>query len=111
MFPKFTVVIPTYNRSAFIGRALDSVLGQTLSGTEVIVVDDGSTDGTLDVVSRYIKLGVACIPKKINAERGAARNSGAAIASGDFVTFLDSDDMLLPNCIQVATNFVRQNPD
>lgn len=85
-----SVVIPTYNYGRFIGEALRSVLAQTLPPHEVIVVDDGSTDETAEVVAefgekvRYIRQG--------NAGVGAARNNGAKHASGGYVAFLDADD-------------------
>jgi len=105
---KFTVVIPTYNRAAHVKAAVDSVLAQTYSNFEVIVVDDGSTDNTEQVLAvitderfKYYK--------KSNAERGAARNFGANNASGDYVNFFDSDDTLYPNHLQEASIMVEQN--
>lgn len=92
----FSVIIPTYNRANHIALSLQSVLDQRYRNFEVIIVDDGSTDNTDQVVNsihddriRYFKI--------LNSERGAARNFGVRNAIGDYVTFLDSDDMLYPH--------------
>jgi hypothetical protein len=92
--PLFSVIIPTYNRSALIGRALDSVLSQGRSDLEVIVVDDGSTDGTLEMLRRYDRR--IQIFEQANKGPGAARNRGLKEARGEYVAFLDSDDLWFP---------------
>src|ERR1700742_4118116 len=92
--PLFSVIIPTYNRCAFIGRALDSVLSQEGCDLEVIVVDDGSTDGTPEMLGRYDRQ--IQILKQSNKGPGAARNRGLQEASGEYVAFLDSDDLWFP---------------
>ena len=99
--PMFSVVIPTYNRAAFVSRAVMSVLEQNLSGFEVIVVDDGSTDDTAEVIGRIDDPRVIYLQKG-NEERAAARNAGARIARGRYVTFLDSDDQVYPDHLQTA---------
>jgi glycosyltransferase involved in cell wall biosynthesis len=98
---KFSIIIPTYNRVEFILLSVKSVLEQQYTNFEVIIVDDGSTDSTPEVVStitdprvRYLRIE--------NSERGAARNAGTRIATGDYVTFLDSDDILYPNFLSTA---------
>jgi glycosyltransferase involved in cell wall biosynthesis len=92
--PLVTAVIPTYNRADTVARAIDSVLGQTYPRIETIVVDDGSTDGTAAVLAGYgDRIRVVSQP---NAGASAARNAGIRAASGEIVTFLDSDDRWLP---------------
>lgn len=87
---KVSVTIPTFNRAHLIGHALDSVLTQTHENVEIIVIDDGSTDGTRDVVARYgDRVRYYWQP---NAGLGAARNAGLDRATGDCIAFLDSDD-------------------
>ncbi|MEH6587166.1 MAG: glycosyltransferase [Halioglobus sp.] len=91
-----SVVIPAFNSENYIGRCIDSVLDQDFSGTiEVIVVDDGSVDSTLNVVRSYQQSGanVVCISQK-NSMQGVARNRGLLAATGKYITFLDSDDVL-----------------
>ena len=94
--PFFSVVIPTYNRATFIGATLNSVLTQTFPHLEILVVDDGSQDNTVEVVSCYPDPRLRYYYKE-NAERGAARNYGLAHAVGEYVIFLDSDDIFHPN--------------
>jgi glycosyltransferase involved in cell wall biosynthesis len=94
--PFFSVVIPTYNRADLIGLTLDSVLAQEFGEFEILVVDDGSKDHTAEVVRAYTDPRLHYLPKE-NAERGAARNYGLARARGEYVLFLDSDDLLHPN--------------
>lgn len=90
-----SVVIPTYNRAHVVCNAIDSVLAQTYSHTDVIVVDDGSTDDTKDKLRRY----GSCIHviTQSNSGPAIARNRGINAAAGEFVAFLDSDDYWLPN--------------
>ena len=94
--PFFSIIIPTYNRASFIGATLDSVLTQEFAAFEVLVVDDGSTDNTAAVVGEFVDPRLRYLSKQ-NAERGAARNYGVARARGEYVLFLDSDDLLHPN--------------
>lgn len=91
----FSIVIPTYNRASFIKKTVDSVLNQTYQNFEVIVVDDGSTDNTEEIIRQIESTKIKYIKIK-NSERGFARNQGTLMASGAYVTFLDSDDFLLP---------------
>lgn len=104
-----SVIIPTYNRADYIGETIESVLNQTYSPLEIIVIDDGSTDKTREVVANYLPR-VRYIWQE-NAERGAARNHGLRIASGKFIAFLDSDDVWLPNKIEEDLKIFNSNPE
>jgi glycosyltransferase involved in cell wall biosynthesis len=99
--PFFTIVIPTYNRATLIGKTIASVLSQTYGDFEVIVVDDGSTDPTPEVVKNIADPRVAYV-RTANRERAAARNTGTQQAKGAYVTFLDSDDLLYPEHLATA---------
>ena len=88
--PLVSVVIPTYNRAAFVGKAVDSVLNQTFTDYEVIVVDDGSTDDTREQLNKYGS-GIRYIYQE-NQGVSAARNTGIAASRGEWLAFLDSDD-------------------
>lgn len=108
--PLVSVIIPTFNRAHMIGDALKSVFQQTYKNIEVIVIDDGSTDGTQDFIHnlnlphlRYIK--------QENAGASAARNHGIAVSKGIYITFLDSDDIYESRCIEakVAVAMADEN--
>ena len=87
-----SVIIPTYNRAAFIAAAINSVLDQTCPPDEIIVVDDGSTDDTSRVLSQFGP--PVTVIRQQNARVSAARNTGLRAATSDAVIFLDSDDMM-----------------
>jgi len=112
METKFSVIIPTYNRANTIGQAIQSVLAQTYGNYEIIVVDDGSSDNTEEVV-RNIKSPKLLYYKKENGERAAARNFGIKKANGNYISFLDSDDVLYENHLEVASQFIKEknNPE
>lgn len=93
-----SVIIPTYNRATIISRAIKSVMLQTYSNYEIIVVDDGSSDQTEDIVRKFEK--VKYIKHHINLNGAAARNTGIAHAKGDYIAFLDSDDEWLPEKLE-----------
>lgn len=90
----FTCIIPAYNRERTIARAIESALGQSIGRPQVVVVDDGSTDRTVEIVSSYQR-DVTCITQE-NAGGAAARNAGALAASTPWIAFLDSDDYWRP---------------
>ena len=95
--PIVSVVLPTYNRASLIGRAISSVLAQSYSNLELLVIDDGSTDETSKVVAEFRDIRVKYIPLKQNTGAGAARNVGIRMAKGKFLAFQDSDDEWLPS--------------
>lgn len=105
-----SVIIPVYNRAGMVGRAIDSVLAQQGAGdVEIIVIDDGSTDGSADVVrAKYPQVRVAV---QSNAGPSAARNHGIRMATGEFMAFLDSDDELVPDSLAVRMLALLANPE
>ena len=106
--PFFSVIIATYNRAEFIEKTILSILAQQFTDFEIILVDDGSTDNTLEVITPLLAEKVNYFAKQ-NEERGAARNYGITKASGKFLTFIDSDDLMYPNHLQEAYNFLTEN--
>jgi len=108
----FTIATPVYNREDCIGRCIESVLNQTVLPFEMLLVDDGSTDGTKSVIKKYqqehsiIKLFEA--PK--NGGENYARNRCVEYASGDFILWLDSDDYILPDSIEFIQKSINENP-
>ena len=97
----FSIVIPTYNRAHLISRTIESILAQTFRDFEVIIVDDGSTDNTEEVIRKYLSDRVYYYKKK-NEERAAARNFGALKAKGDYINCFDSDDIMFTDHLAAA---------
>lgn len=109
--PVFSVVIPTYNRAGLILKTLKTVLDQTYPHYEIVVVDNCSTDETEEILRPYINSGqVRFFQHDRNYERAKSRNTGMENAIGDFATFLDSDDLMYPTCLEDAAGFVTENP-
>ena len=105
---KFSIIIPTYNRAAFLSKAIESVLAQTYTDWELIVVDDGSVDSTKDVVAQYLDSRIRYIYQD-NAERCAARNNGIAHTNGEYVCFLDSDDIYTEGHLSKLSEIIDAN--
>lgn len=107
--PKVSVIIPTYNRHAMLKEAVESVLAQDYQHFELIVVDDGSTDLTPEILKSY-RAAVTVIHQN-NQGVSSARNTGIKAASGDLVAFLDSDDLWLPQKLSSQVDFFKSNPE
>ena len=107
--PDVSVIIPTYNYGGFLADCVNSVLRQSEKNLEIIVVDDGSTDNTADVVKSFA--GRVKYVFQENKGLSAARNTGLKHASGDLVQLLDSDDLLGIDAVAAKANFLRHNPD
>ena len=109
--PKVSVVIPTYNKAGVLPAAIESVLNQRHKNVEILVVDDGSTDNTAEVVSRY---GSHVEYIRMNSNGGSParpRNVGIRAASGDYVALLDSDDLMLPGKLGEQADFLTEYQD
>jgi CDP-glycerol glycerophosphotransferase len=108
--PKLSVIVPVYNVEGYVAGALDSLLAQTLTSWEAIVVDDGSTDRSAEIVNDYAAAdGRIRIVGQRNAGLGAARNSGIRRARGEFLTFLDADDLIPPRAYKTAVETLRKS--
>ncbi len=103
-----TAVIPAYNIAEYVGRAIESVLAQTRKADEIIVVDDGSTDGSADAIRKYLPQ-VKYIHQE-NRGLAGARNTGIRNSTCDFVAFLDGDDEWLPECLELQMGLLERNP-
>src|SRR5215207_1289449 len=95
--PAVSVVLPTYNRAPLLGRSIQSVLGQSYGDFELLVIDDGSTDGTDGVVAAFGDPRVRYVQLERNRGAGAARSVGIRMSRGRFLAFQDSDDEWLPS--------------
>ena len=108
--PLFTVVIPAHNTAATVGAAIASALAQSRSDLEIIVVDDGSTDNTVSVARQYESDPRLRVVTRERGGPGAARNTALALASGRYVSMLDSDDLWLPTHLETAARALEQDP-
>jgi glycosyltransferase involved in cell wall biosynthesis len=108
--PFFSIIIPTFNRASLIKRTLQSVLVQSFPDYEVIVIDDGGKDNTEHVISSLSSNKIRYF-KKVNGERGAARNYGIDKAAGTYITFIDSDDLLYVNHFETAFQYLKEHQD
>ena len=106
--PLVSVIIPTYNRGWIIEEAIDSVLAQDFKDFELIVVDDGSTDDTGQILDSYDQ--DLIVLRQSNKGVSAARNRGIAAAKGRLIAFLDSDDLWLPRKLSSQVDFLNSNP-
>ena len=106
--PKVSVIIPAYNASEYLSQTLESVLVQTYSDFEIILVDDGSTDETDQVIAKYSSH--LNLIQQENKGLSAARNAGLNMAIGEYLVFLDADDLLTPRKLAIQAAFLDQNP-
>lgn len=106
--PIVSVVVPLYNKRTVVARTLQSVLGQSFQSFEIIVVDDGSTDGGAEAAAAADPRIV--VVRQANSGPGAARNRGLAMSRGNYVTFLDADDEWLPGLLETAVRALEAHP-
>lgn len=105
-----SVIIPAYNHAAFVGEAIQSVLGQSFRDLELVVVDDGSTDATQAVLGKFQDPRLRVI-RQANAGLLAARSAGVSASGAPLVTFLDADDVFLPDNLATKEQYLREHPD
>lgn len=110
MKPTVSVIIPTYNCQQYIEKALESVINQTYSNWEIIIIDDGSTDQTKDIIKPYLNEKIKYI-YQTNQGVSTARNHGLKIAQGKLISFLDADDFFLPNKLADQVPLFDNNPN
>jgi glycosyltransferase involved in cell wall biosynthesis len=103
-----SVVIPCYNQAHFLHEAIESALAQTYSHCEILVVDDGSTENIAEVAAGYPKIRYI---RQENSGVSAARNTGLKQSRGEYLVFLDADDRLLPEALEIGVNYLREHPD
>lgn len=106
-----SIIMPTYNCGGFIGYALESVITQTYSNWEILIVDDCSTDNTAETVARFIKRDERIKYIKLEKNSGAAiaRNKAIEMAVGEYIAFLDSDDLWKPQKLEKQISFMKRN--
>jgi glycosyltransferase involved in cell wall biosynthesis len=109
--PLFSVLIPAHNHADYLAEAIQSVLAQTYTNFEMIIVDDASSDNTADVISQFNDPRIKYIVHGKNRGLSAARNTGIRASSGKFIAFLDADDFFHPEKIQSHLDFIEQHPE
>ena len=103
--PQFTIIIPVYNVSSYLHDCLDSVLAQSFTDYEVICINDGSTDGSGEILNECAKMNDQIqVIHQANKGLSAARNAGILVAKGNYIFFLDSDDWMEPNALKILTD-------
>lgn len=110
MAPYFSIIIPMYNRERFIARAINSCLKQGFENFEIVIVDDGSTDGSAKVVQDFNDPKITLIRHETNQERLIARNNGARASKGEWLIWFDSDDELAPEALAVIKQRLDELP-
>lgn len=106
--PFFSIIVPTYNRASLIEKTILSVIGQNFANWELIIIDDGSSDNTNEVVSKFTDNRIIYNWQK-NTERSIARNNGINMANGKYICFLDSDDQWRDNHLQVLYDAIQKS--
>ncbi|MDH4231470.1 MAG: glycosyltransferase [Nitrospirota bacterium] len=108
--PKVSVIIPTFNRLAFLQAAVESVLKQTFQDFEIIVVDDASNEDVQGIVQGFNDKRIKCIRHEVNKGEAGSRNTGILHATGEFIAFLDDDDTWVPDKLRLQMNVLENSP-
>ncbi len=110
MFPRVSVVMTTYNGSQFVKETIDSILNQSFSDFEFIIIDDNSTDETFEIIKGYNDRRLRIYRNSQNLGVGATRNRGINLANGDYLAYTDQDDISLPQRLERQVDFLDNNP-
>lgn len=107
---KISIVIPAYNTEMYIGRCLNSVCAQTYQDIEIIVINDASTDGTLQILKKYAErdLRIRIINQGVNKGNGIGRNTAIKEAKGEYIMFVDSDDYIDCNAVELLVEKAKE---
>ena len=109
---KFSVVIPLYNKAPYVAKAIGSVLSQTFTDYELVIVDDGSKDNSAEIAARVIEGYANCrLLKQENAGVSMARNNGVAVSQGEYLCFLDADDWWEPAFLEEMSHLIENFPE
>lgn len=111
MHPLISIIIPTYNSAKYVEESIDSVLNQNYTNWECLVIDDGSTDNTKEIISGFLKDKRIRYHYQSNSGLSASRNYGLSLAKGDYIQFLDSDDVIFPDKFRIMMEQYKIIPD
>lgn len=109
--PHFSVIIPLYNKAPYVRKTVESVLCQTFTDWELIIIDNGSTDGSNEVVAEFTDSRIQIVQLAENVGVSNARNKGATLATAPLITFLDADDWWDPTFLEEMANLIDRHPD
>lgn len=109
--PHFSVIIPLYNKAPYIRKTVESILGQTFGDYELIIIDNGSTDGSSDVVAAFTDRRILVVQVEKNVGVSNARNIGISLSSAPYITFLDADDWWEPTFLEEMTGLIERHSD
>lgn len=109
--PNISVVMPTYNVEKYVGEAVNSILGQTFTDFELIIVDDGSADRTTEILRSYTDPRIRLLFNEKNEGNYPARNRGYRLTKGKYIAVMDADDVCYPNRLQVQYDYLEAHPD
>jgi len=109
--PKVTVFIPVYNREQYVGEAIESILAQTFSDFEILLVDDGSTDASVEKIRSFSDPRIRLVSNEKNLGIPKTRNKGIELARGQYMAMLDSDDRAYPNRLEKQVAFLDNHPE
>lgn len=110
--PAISIILPVYNRAAYLNRCIQSVIGQTYGDWEIIAIDDGSTDDSLKVLKKFERTNKSIkVFTQQNMKLPLSRNRGIGESKGKFITFIDSDDRYTPNHLEERINFMKKHPE
>jgi GT2 family glycosyltransferase len=109
--PKYSIILPCYNHARYVGAAIESILAQTLGNWELLIVDDGSTDDSADVIQDFARREDRIkFRRQQNAGQSVARNAAIALAAGPWIAFIDSDDLWLPQALELFDQYIAAHP-
>ncbi|MGX8712352.1 MAG: glycosyltransferase family 2 protein, partial [bacterium] len=109
--PHFSVIIPLYNKAPYIRKTMESVLGQTFNDYELIIIDNGSNDGSSEIVARFTNPHIRIVRFAENIGVSNARNKGVELSSAPYITFLDADDWWEPTFLEEMAGLIERNPN
>lgn len=109
--PYFSVIIPLYNKAPYVAKTIESVLRQTFNDYELIIIDNGSTDGSNEIVSKYSDPRIQIVRLDENVGVSNARNKGVALSTAPYVTFLDADDWWEPTFLEEMAGLIERHPN
>ncbi|MBO4599977.1 MAG: glycosyltransferase family 2 protein, partial [Bacteroidales bacterium] len=109
--PLFSIIMPLYNKAPYVRKAVESVVGQTYGDWELIIVDNGSTDGSGEIVTGIIDSRIRIVRLEDNIGPGGARNHGVALSDAPYICFLDADDWWEPSFLEEMAGLIERHPD